>query len=112
MPSELTRREFAESLALAALAPLLGPGTGPLALAGWEPALAAAAAAPDPGALAKALLEVIRVQYESRLSPEDLATIARQIQSSLDRSDQIRKLDLANGDEPDFVFAARPGAAS
>jgi len=111
MPSELTRREFAESLALAALAPLLGPGTGPLALAAWEPALAAATAS-DPGALAKALLEVIRVQFESRLSPEDLATIARQIQSSLDRSDQIREVDLANGDEPDFVFGARPGAAS
>jgi hypothetical protein len=105
------RREFAESVAMAALAPLLGvtpgalrlprPGEGPLAGA-------AAAASDEPGELARALAEAIRVQYGPRLSAGDLETITRQIQASLERAEQIRKVELANGDEPDFVFSAAP----
>jgi hypothetical protein len=47
---------------------------------------------------------VIRAQYGSRLSPKDLSTIAQQVQNGLERVDQLKKVDLANGDEPDFVF--------
>ena len=108
----MNRRDFAESVALAALAPLLGvtpvglrlePG-----LAGSPLAGAASAASDEPGPLARALAEVIRVQYGSRLQSGDLETITRQIQSSLERAEQIRKIELANGDEPDFVFSAAP----
>lgn len=100
----LSRRSFAESLAVAALAPLIGvrpesirlsPGVGPLPQV-----------AEDPSALAKALAEVIRSQYGSRLSAADLTTITKQIQTGLERVDQLRKVELTNGDEPDFVFAA------
>jgi hypothetical protein len=103
--SGLTRRSFAESLAVSALAPLIGVrpesiklslGIGPIARQVDE----------DPGALAKALAEVIRNQYGSRLSAADLATITTQIQTGLERVDQLRKAELTNGDEPDFVFAA------
>ena len=66
------------------------------------------AAVDDPGALARALAGVVRAQYGARLSRADLATITKQIQASLDRAAQIRKVELANGDEPDFVFTALP----
>lgn len=101
----LSRRSFAESLALAALAPLIGVRPEAIRLAGWSPA-AFSEVLDDPGVLAEALAEVIRRQYGSRLSAEALATITRQIQTGLDRVDLLRKVELANGDEPDFVFSA------
>jgi hypothetical protein len=110
----VNRREFAESVALAALAPLLGAsgpglgiGLGPLP--GTDARAASLLAASDePSALARALAEVIRVQYGARLQAGDLDTITKQIQASLERAAQIRKVDLANGNEPDFVFSAAP----
>jgi hypothetical protein len=108
----VNRRAFAESVALAALAPLLGAGVPGLPLA---PLLATGpvtdallAASEEPSALARALAEAIRVQYGGRLQAGDLDTITKQIQSTLERAEQVRKLDLANGDEPDFVFSAAP----
>jgi hypothetical protein len=88
---------------MAALAPVLGVSPESIRLTTWA---AAAPASSKPGALAKALAGVIRAQYGFRLSARDLDTITRQIRSGLERVDQLRKLDLANGDEPDFVFAA------
>jgi len=106
------RREFAESVALAALAPLLGAGAPGLNLGPLLGTVAATdallATGDEPSALARALAEAIRVQYGGRLQAGDLDTITKQIQSTLERADQIRKLDLANGDEPDFVFSAAP----
>lgn len=105
---EMNRREFAEALALAALAPMLGTGAGairwPSALATGAPA--AGLAASDPSALAKALAGVIRAQYGDRLSESDLAVVTRQIETGLERADKIRKAALANGDDPDFLFSA------
>jgi hypothetical protein len=100
--SELSRREFAEAVALAALAPVLGSAPACLRL----PPAAAGAAAPAPGALARALVGAIRAQYGDRLSPADLATVTRQIEAGLERAEKIRKMPLANGDEPDFVHSA------
>jgi hypothetical protein len=101
---ELSRRSFAESLALAALAPMLGVPPESIRLTAWTPPAGLDHAAP--GKLAKALVQAIRAQYGSRLSTRDLDTITRQIQSGLDRVEQLRKVRLLNGDEPDFVFAA------
>jgi hypothetical protein len=105
--SEMNRREFAEAVALAALAPVLGSGIGPIR---W-PALGTGAASArlvgaEPSVLAKALAGAIRAQYGDRLSEADLAVITRQIEAGLERADKIRKATLANGDEPDFVFSA------
>jgi hypothetical protein len=105
--SELNRREFAEAIALAALAPMLGAGS-----LRWNPTVAAeladaaAAAGQEPGSLAKALAGAIRAEYGERLSDTDLATVTRQIEAWLERAEKIRKVPLANGDEPDFVFSA------
>ena len=103
--SSLTRRAFAESLAVAALTPLLPAVSAPTTFGPWDAAVPEPEGAP-PGALAQALTGVIRSQYGSRLSAEDLKTIAGQIQTGLERIDQLRKVQLTNGDEPDFVYSA------
>jgi hypothetical protein len=106
----MNRREFAEALALAALAPVLGRESFSL---NWPGSVAGGAATPgtvaavrQPGQLAKALAGVIRAQYGKRLGAGDIATVTRQIESGLERAAKIRKVPLANGDEPDFVFSA------
>jgi hypothetical protein len=101
---DLSRRSFAESLALAALAPLIRLRPESIRLGRWH------AGAPHlgteaPGKLAQALTDAIQAQYGARLSAKDLETIASQIQTGLERVDRLRKVELANGDEPDFVFA-------
>jgi hypothetical protein len=113
------RRDFAESVARAALIPLLGPQAAGFRLEPWIRTVAPDAAmappsapAGEPGPLARALAEAIRAQYGTRLEPEDLATITRQIQTSLERAEQVRKVDLANGDGPDLVFSAVPRRAA
>lgn len=115
----MRRRDFAESLALAALVPLLGPQAAGFRIEPWGGAAAPAGPpgpppgpAGEPGALARALAEAIQAQYGNRLQPGDLATITRQIQTSLERAEQVRKVDLANGDEPDLVFSAVPRRAA
>jgi hypothetical protein len=101
---DISRRSFAESLAAAALAPLIGSPPDSIRLPRWSGG--AEAPGEDPGALAKSLTEVIRAQYGSRLSSQDLAGIARQIQAGLERVGQLKKVELTNGDEPDFLFVA------
>jgi hypothetical protein len=99
--SELSRREFAEAIALVGLAPFIGERAGWSSLA----ALGSGAALEDPASLAKALARAIRAQYGNRLSEADFGVITRQIQSSLERAAKVRKVPLTNGDEPDFLFS-------
>jgi hypothetical protein len=99
--SELSRREFAETIALASLAPLVGRPAGWLRI----PPLESAAGFHDPASLAKALAGVIRAQYGDRLCEADFGVITHQIQSALERAAKVRKVPLSNGDEPDFVFS-------
>jgi len=103
--SDPTRRAFAESLAMAALAPVLGVTPGSIPRLDWSPP-ADPAHGEAAGALAKALGGAIRAQYGSRLSSKALSTITDQIQSGLERVERLKKVPLANGDEPDFVFSA------
>lgn len=98
--AELSRREFAEAIGLAALTPFLHGAAAPVLLPFAD------AWAENPGALAKALAGAIRAQYGERLSAAQLAIVTRQIEASLERAAKIRKVPLANGDEPDFVFSA------
>jgi hypothetical protein len=108
--SQVSRRAFAESLAVAALAPLIGSKPEAIRLPAWGETITGSAAPPK--ALARALAGVVRTQYGSRLSSRDLATITRLIQTGLERVDQLHKYDLANGDEPDFVFSAQRSSAT
>jgi hypothetical protein len=97
----MSRREFAEAIALVSLIPLLDDRAG---LATF-PAFDSVAGLEDPASLAKVLAGAIRVQYRDRLSEADIGVITRQIQSSLERAAKVRKVPLTNGDEPDFVFS-------
>jgi hypothetical protein len=110
----LNRREFAESVMTAALVPLLGTGVAPLPSGWWQGASSAAGTPPsldgDLDTVAQSLAGVIRAQYGDRLGDADIAAITRQIRSALERAEQMRKVDLANADEPDSVFSA-PGDA-
>jgi hypothetical protein len=90
---------------VAALAPLIGVSPESIRLTSWpDPSFTAQSLDGDPNALAKALTEVIRTQFGSRLTAKDLATVMHQIQNGLERVDRLRKVDLSNGDEPDFLF--------
>lgn len=104
----MSRRRFAESVVTGALVPLLGVGVAP-GPAWWATLPDADAVAPgDLDALAEALTAAVRAQFGDRLSAADLAVVTRQIRTSLERAEQIRKVELGNGDEPDSVFFAPP----
>jgi hypothetical protein len=102
----VNRRSFAESLALAALAPALGMSAealrldfGRLDAARLPAASSDSAAAPDDASaasLALALVEIIRLEYGSRLTAGELAGVAEQIQAGLDRADLIRQADRSH----------------
>jgi len=99
----VNRRSFAESLALAALAPALGVPAealrldfGRLDAARLPAASSGSAAALEDGSaasLALALVEIIRLEYGSRLTAGELARVAEQIEAGLDRADLIRRAD-------------------
>ena len=108
VPPHISRRAFAERLALAAAAPLLLGDISPLAA---QPPAQQVQQPTEPSALAKALAEAIRLRYGDRLSPDDLGVITRGIDGRLRGVDRLYQVALANGDEPDFVFRAYRGEA-
>ena len=110
--AKITRRTFAERLALAAAAPFVALDVE-LPPAPRVAGRAAAAQAPqtEPSPLAKTLAEAIRLRYGDRLSPDDLKAVAQAIDSRLRNVDQLYKVALANADEPAFVFAVYRGPA-
>ena len=112
MSEPMTRRAFAERLALAAAAPFVALDLR----APWPPAAPRVAPAPlpqgtEPSALAKALAEAIRVRYGERLSTDDLRTLPHAIDARLQGMERLYGVPLTNADEPDFVFAAYRGPA-
>lgn len=103
MHAPLSRRAFAERLALAAAAPFIALDL-PL-----EPRALTAPAAlqqPEPSPLAKTLAEAIRLRYGDRLSSDDLKTITTGIELRLQGLERLARVPLTNADEPDFVFSA------
>lgn len=103
MQGAMTRRAFAERLALAAAAPFVAIDLR------WPGGSAPAATPPqqaEPSPLARALTEAIRIRYGDRLSAEDLKTIAQSIATRLEGMERLYRVALTNADEPDFVFAA------
>jgi hypothetical protein len=99
----LSRREFAEQLALMAAAPwfLEDLKAGPAPALPQQPQ--------EPSALAKALAEGIRLRYPDRFSADDLATITRSIDGRLRAVERLYQTALTNGDEPDFVYSVYRG---
>jgi len=100
--TEISRREFAERLALAAAAPWF--------LEDVKPPVRQQQQAQEPSTLAKALAESVRLRYPDRFSAEDLAAITRSIDGRLRAIERLYQTTLTNADEPDFVYSVFRGA--
>jgi len=97
---EISRREFAERLALVAAAPWFLEDLKP----------AQQQQAQEPSALAKALAEGVRLRYPDRFSADDLTAITRSIDGRLRAIERLYQTTLTNADEPDFVYSVYRGA--
>jgi hypothetical protein len=117
----ISRRAFAERLALAVAAPYLIGESPAFALSGTacpersegESGMGGggqAAQSQEPSALAKALADGIRLRYPDRFSADDLATITRGIDTRLRQIERLYQTTLTNADEPDFVYSVYRGA--
>ena len=102
--SAISRRAFAEQLALAAAAPWFLEDLRAQAPSPQAPQQQ------EPSALAKALAETIRLRYPDRFSAEALATITRSIDGRLRAVERLYAAALTNADEPDFVYSVYRGA--
>ena len=98
---EISRREFAERLALVAAAPWF--------LEDFKPP-PQQQQTQEPSALAKALAETVRLRYPDRFTAEDLVTITRSIDTRLRQIERLYETTLTNADEPDFVYSVYRGA--
>jgi hypothetical protein len=107
MSDAISRRAFAERLALAAAAPLILADLRPGELRAQAPQTPQQQ---EPSPLAKALAEGVRLRYPDRLTPEDLATITRSIDGRLRAVERLHQTALTNADEPDFVYTVYRGA--
>jgi hypothetical protein len=100
---DISRRGFAEQLALIAAAPWFLEDVRPVPR--QQPQQQPA----EPSALAKALAEGIRLRYPDRFAPEDLASITRGIDGRLRAIDRLYQTALTNADEPDFTYSVYRG---
>jgi len=105
--TSISRRAFAEQLALAAAAPFVALDLP--ASSAPRPSAPQGAQDTEPSPLAKTLAEAVRLRYGDRLSDDDLKAITQAIHSRLQNVDQLYKVALTNADEPAFVFAAYRG---
>jgi hypothetical protein len=97
--TEISRRAFAEQLALIAAVPWLVE----------DVKLQQPQQPQEPSALAKTLAEGVRLRYPDRLSADDLVTITRGIDNRLRQIERLYQTTLTNGDEPDFVYSVYRG---
>jgi hypothetical protein len=90
-----TRREFAATLAAAAVAPLAAPSGN------------AEAAPADPLAVeAEALTYVVLARHQKDLTADQVKEIKKSIYRGLAGADAMKQIKLKNSDEPDVVFSA------
>lgn|SRR5262245_6913061 len=114
-----TRREFAKTLAALAAMPWLvsweanasmkeppHPPVGDPATA--VPGIAQAQAPEKPLPEAEALAEVAKIQYGKNLTDDQMAEIKRSLSGRFRAAEAMKKIKLANGDEPAFIFSANP----
>lgn len=102
--TEISRREFAEQLALLAAAPwFLEDLKAPSPQQRQQPTQ-------EPSALAKALAQTMNLRYPNRFSPDDLTAITRCIDGRLRAIERLYQTTLSNADEPDFVYSVYRGA--
>lgn len=71
-----------------------------------KPASPPAAEPPEISEDARALAGVIKRRYGAHLTDAQLEDIAKELTWRLRSGESLRKLQLTNGDEPDFIFKA------
>ena len=104
----ISRRAFAERLALVVAAPYLVDEV-PLSRRERTPG-SEVQQQQEPSVLAKALAEGVRLRYPDRHSADDLVTITRGIDNRLRQIERLYQTTLTNADEPDFVYSVYRGA--
>jgi hypothetical protein len=67
------------------------------------------AAADANGALADAMMQLVRQRYGAHLTDDQLPRVREDIVGGLRASDRLRATLLPNGTEPDVVFAVHRG---
>lgn len=100
----ISRREFAEQLALMAAAPWFMEDVPAM------PKQQPQQQQQEPSALAKVLAEGVRLRYPDRFSADDIAAITRSIDNRLRQIERLYQTQLTNADEPDFVYSVYRGA--
>ena len=100
----ISRRAFAEQLALAMAAPYF------IDDAPRRPPSSRPQQQQEPSALAKALAETVRLRYPDRFSADDITAITRSIDNRLRQIDRLYQTQITNADEPDFVYSVYRGA--
>src|SRR5918911_1762728 len=109
-PSQTSRRQFAKSVATTLMA---APLAASLARA-QTPAKKEPAAPPNPqqtpapqkpSPLAEAYMEVARVRFGEKLTPEQMEKVKKDLDGNVRTADRLRAVKLKNGDEPDFTFS-------
>ena len=114
-----TRREFAKTLAAIAATPLLGPAIAQVALGNAAsanpadlplgiPAEPQVQAPEKPLPEVEALAEVARIQYGKNLTDDQMTEIKRSLSGRFRAAEAMKKIKLANSDEPAFIFSANP----
>ena len=84
-----SRREFAKTLAVAAVAlPLIAEET------------------PKPAPIAEAQLAVVKAEYGEFLTAAELEQMRKDLNDSAPYLAKFREFKLVNADEPDFTFGA------
>ena len=124
-----TRRDFAKAAAVLAATPLLAPlaacagaaepagAPAPAAAATPPAASTATAGTPTPGAppqqqqdpIVDPLLEVIRLRFGSRLTPEQLQSVREGINGNLQLVRRLRQFELPITTEPAFAYRVPGG---
>jgi hypothetical protein len=116
-PPAPDRRRFIRTVGLAGLSsalvpPLLALAQTPTPPAGGSAAMpakpdsAAVPAAPDVSEDARTLAEIVRRRYGKHLTPDQLESVARELDGRIQGGRRLRDAKLTNGDEPDFTFHA------
>jgi hypothetical protein len=92
-PEQPTRRQF--TLGLAAVVPLLAGAQTPAAAPKSEPRTATAA-----------LADLVQTRFGKHLTKEQRKSVRASIRHRVSAAERLRKVKLANADEPSFTFLA------
>ena len=111
MSSGQTRREFAKTVATAALAAPLATACASLTSeppAAPPPRTPPPTATPAPAVQAEieALQSLARAKFGAQLDSQQMETVLADVKSVVERAERLRAIPLPNALEPSFVFPA------